>query len=154
VNPCAEGGTGEFPGMEMMTPADDAESVTITATEYKFDGTDALEGGGHFSVNFENHGKELHELHVARLAEGETRTIEELFADPNAESSTTEVGHAFACPGSVAEMAGVDMSEPGRYIVVCFIPTGATPETDPADFGTLGPPHAMQGMAVEIDVEA
>lgn len=151
-NPCAEGGSGEFPGMEMKTPEDDAKPITITATEYAFEGTDALEAGGHFAVNFENHGKELHELHVARVDDGEERSMEELFQDPNGEDATTEVGHAFACPGGVAESAGVDMSEPGRYLVVCFMPTGLTPETDPADFAKLGPPHAKNGMAVEVDV--
>jgi hypothetical protein len=151
-NPCAPGGSGELPGMTMMNPAEGATPVTITATEYQFGGTDALEAGGDFAVTFENHGKELHELHVAKLADGETRSVDEIIADPSAEATTKAVGHSFACPGTAAPVAGVDLSDPGRYIVLCFIPTGARADTDPKDFDTLGEPHAMRGMVVEIDI--
>lgn len=154
VNPCADGGTGEMPGMEAMAPEDGAKAITITASEYKFGGTDALKAGGKFAITFENNGKELHELHIAKLPDGEKRSMEELFKDPNVESTTTTVGHSFACPGKTAAPAGADLTAPGRYLVVCFMPTGATPETDPKDFDSLGMPHAMNGMAVEIDIDA
>jgi hypothetical protein len=151
-NPCGPGGSGELPNMTLMTPSDGATPVTITATEYSFAGTDALEAGGAFAVTFVNDGKELHELHVARLADGEERPMEAILEDPMAEQSTASVGHSFACPGETAEAAGVNLTEPGRYIVLCFIPTGATADTDPAQFDSLGMPHAMNGMAVEIDI--
>jgi len=151
-NPCAPGGSGELPGMTMMTPSAGATPITITATEYKFTGTDALKAGGAFALTFKNEGKELHELHVAKLAEGETRPMDDIVADPTAESKTTAAGHSFACPGTTAPVAGVNLTTPGRYIVLCYIPTGAKADTDPKDFGKLGMPHAMQGMAVEIDI--
>lgn len=45
------------------------------------------------------------------------------------------------------------MRKLGSLFVIGVIgPTAATPETDPLDFGNLGKPHAMQGMAVEIDI--
>jgi hypothetical protein len=151
-NPCAPGGSGELPGMTMMTPSAGATPITITATEYKFTGTDALKAGGAFAVTFKNEGTELHELHVAKLADGETRPMDDIVADPTAESKTTAAGHSFACPGATAPAAGVNLTTPGRYIVLCYIPTGAKADTDPKDFGKLGMPHAMQGMAVEIDI--
>ena len=151
-NPCAPGGIGELPGMTMMTPAAGATPITITATEYKFTGTDALKAGGAFAVTFKNDGTELHELHVAKLADGEKRPMDEIIADPTAEATTKAAGHSFACPGTTARPAGVNLTTPGRYIVLCFIPTGAKADTDPKDFGKLGMPHAMQGMAVEIDI--
>jgi len=151
-NPCAPGGSGELPGMTMMTPAAGATPVTITATEYKFSGTDALKAGGAFAVTFKNEGQELHELHVAKLADGEKRSVDEIISDPSAESTTKAVGHSFACPGTTADVAGVNLTAPGRYIVLCFIPTGARADTDPKDFAMLGEPHAMRGMAVEIDI--
>jgi hypothetical protein len=151
-NPCAPGGSGELPGMTMMTPAADATPVTITATEYEFGGTDALKAGGAFAVTFQNDGKELHELHVAKLADGEKRSVDEIINDPGAESTTKAVGHSFACPGTTADPAGVDLRSPGRYLVLCFIPTGARADTDPKDFAMLGEPHAMRGMVVEIDI--
>ncbi|MEA3054964.1 MAG: hypothetical protein QOD30_396 [Actinomycetota bacterium] len=151
-NPCAPGGSGELPGTMVMTPTEGATPVTITATDYKFAGTDALKAGGAFAVTFENEGKELHELHVAKLADGEKRSVDEILADPSAESSTKAVGHSFACPGTTADTAGVDLRSPGRYLVLCFIPTGARADTDPKDFEMLGEPHAMRGMVVEIDI--
>jgi hypothetical protein len=151
-NPCAPGGSGELPGTMVMTPSEGATPITITATEYTFSGTDALEAGGAFAVTFKNEGKELHELHVAKLADGEKRSVDEILADPSAESSTKAVGHSFACPGTTADAAGVDLRSPGRYLVLCFIPTGARADTDPKDFDMLGEPHAMRGMVVEIDI--
>ena len=145
-NPCAPGGSGELPGTMVMTPTQGATPVTITATEYAFAGTDALKAGGHFAVTFKNAGKELHELHVAKLADGED------LVDPSAESASKAVGHAFACPGTTADATGVDLTAPGRYLVLCFIPTGARADTDPKDFAMLGEPHAMRGMVVEINI--
>jgi hypothetical protein len=89
---------------------------------------------------------------VAKLADGEKRPVEELLADPSVESSSKAVGHAFACPGTTADVTGVDLRSPGRYLVLCFIPTGARADTDPKDFAMLGEPHAMRGMVVEIDI--
>lgn len=153
-NPCAPGGSGQLPGMAAMAPDEGATPVTITATEYAFGGTDALEGGGNFAITFENDGKELHELHVAKVDDDEKRSMQDLLKDRSGEEHTSEVGHTFACPGTAAAPAGIDLSEPGRYFILCFVPTGATPETDPRTFGQLGPPHAFGGMAVEIVVEA
>jgi hypothetical protein len=153
-NPCAPGGSGEMPGMdsEMVEPADGAKAVTITASEYEFSGTDALKAGGQLAITFENSGKELHELHIAKLPDDEKRPLEEFLKDPKAESMTKTVGHSFACPGKTADAVGADLTAPGRYAVVCFMPTGAMANTDPKDFEKLGPPHAFQGMAVEVDV--
>jgi hypothetical protein len=152
MNPCAEGGSGELSGMESQPPTDDATAVTITASEYRFAGTDVLKAGGRFAITFESAGTELHELHIAKLPEGDERPLDEILHDPEAESTTTSVGHAFACPGTASTPSGADLSASGRYVVVCFIPTGATPATDPKDFETLGPPHALQGMGVELTV--
>jgi len=37
-------------------------------------------------------------------------------------------------------------------VLVCFILTGTTPKTKPADFGKGGAPHALNGMVAEVDV--
>jgi hypothetical protein len=152
VNPCGPDGDGTLPGMEADMPADDATAVTITAKDYEFAGTDALAAGGTFAVTFTNEGKELHELMVMRVPDDETRSLDELLADESAGEDFTPVGSSFACPGATAEPAAVDLSESGRYVIVCFIPTGAMPDTPIEDFEHLGAPHAMNGMAVEITV--
>jgi hypothetical protein len=45
--------------------------------------------------------------------------------------------------------------EPGRYVIACFLPVGATPENMEAlESGELqGPPHFTQGMLEEFTVE-
>ncbi|MEA3019080.1 MAG: hypothetical protein QOI47_604 [Actinomycetota bacterium] len=153
TNPCGMHGDGMMPGMDApMKPASGATAITITASEYKFTGADALKAGGMFAISFKNSGTELHELHIAKLPASEKRTMAELIMDDKARAELTTAGHAFACPGKTADAVGADLSAKGRYIVVCFLPTGLKPETDPKDFAKLGKPHAMNGMAVEIDV--
>jgi hypothetical protein len=113
--------------MESQPPTDDATAVTITASEYRFAGTDVLKAGGRFAITFESAGTELHELHIAKLPEGDERPLDEILHDPEAESTTTSVGHAFACPGTASTPSGADLSASGRYVVVCFIPTARRP---------------------------
>jgi hypothetical protein len=154
VNPCGPDGDGTLPGMASDAPAADATEVTITAKDYEFEGTDALADGGSFAVTFTNDGEELHELMVLRLPDDETRSLDELLADESAGDDFVPVGSSFACPGTSAEPAAVDLSEAGRYVIVCFVPTGATADTPIEDFEHLGAPHAMNGMAAEVTVDA
>lgn len=147
VNPCAEGESGT---LAPPTPAaDGATEVAVTASEYSFEGLDAVSGTGDYAITLTNDGQELHELVLVRLPDSETRPIEEILASGE-EPETTDVAFTFACPGATAETTGASITEPGRYVALCFIPVGTTPETDPAEFENGGPPHAVQGMIQEI----
>jgi hypothetical protein len=153
VNPCAEGESGEF-GPPAAEPADGATEVTVTATDYDFEGFEALSEAGEYAITFTNEGEELHEMVLMRLSEDETRTIEELLSLPEEEQmalETEDVAFVFACPGDTAEPVGATL-EPGRHMMICFIPVGADEETDPAEFENLGPPHFSQGMVHEFEV--
>lgn len=152
VNPCAEGESGTLPGEKPPAPEAGATAVTVTAEDYKFDGTDALKAGGKFAIAFENKGKELHELVIQHINDDEKRPISELLQEPDPSAFATPVAFTFACPGATAEAVGADVTAPGRYVALCFIPTGTTPATKPADFDKGGPPHAMNGMMVEFTV--
>jgi hypothetical protein len=149
-NPCAEG--AESPtDPEAEAPAADATPLTITAAEYSFTGGDELMTQGSYAVTLANEGQELHELALVRLADEET-PLEELIASDE-EPELTEVGGSFACPGTSAEPVAIEIDEPGRYVMACFIPVGTLPTSTPEELdANEGPPHAAQGMAKEFMV--
>jgi hypothetical protein len=151
ANPCAPGESGRL-GPPADEPADDATPVTISGSEYEFSGQEALSTPGEYAITFTNTGNELHEFVLMRINDDETRPVEELLTQDNPEEFASEVAFAFACPGDSSDPVGADMSEPGRYVAVCFIPVGSLPSTAAEEFGRLGPPHAMQGMVAEIQV--
>ena len=100
----------------------------VVASEYAFGGVPAELPAGPIIVTFENTGEELHVFEVARINDDVTLSIDELLALPEEEVFTmiTMVGGAFASPGSTGN-ALMDLT-PGRYIAVCPIPQGFTPE--------------------------
>jgi len=109
---------------------------------------------------------EIHELVAIRLPDDENRSVEELVQLP-----PEELGAFFplvetvvvAPPGESSfpvEGTG-ELSEPGRYALICVIPTGADPneyltaaaeaEGGPPDVAG-GPPHIVHGMFAELTV--
>ena len=113
---------------------------------------------------------EVHEIVMFRVADGETRSLEELLELPDEEiGAITEFkGVLVALPGTEGanpEGAGnsIAMDEPGRYAILCFIPEGADPDAvaeamknpdaeGPPDMGD-GTPHAFLGMVAEYEVK-
>ena len=65
----------------------------------------------------------------------------------------TQAGGAFAAPGTEGYTA-MEL-EPGRYMAICFLPEGATPENLPKlESGEIdGAPHFTLGMISEFSVE-
>ncbi|HJR23860.1 MAG TPA: hypothetical protein VJ804_00180 [Acidimicrobiales bacterium] len=159
---CAEGDAFIFP--PSSEPAEGAEAVSITATEeeaggqtvYSFSDNAATDLGevGSYAVTFQNEGEEMHELIVTRLNDDETRSVPELLAavgegtDPA--SFSTDVGTTSACPGEET-VVGAEIEDAGRYLLVCAFPVGATPGLTEDELPE-GPPHAAQGMVVEMVV--
>jgi len=152
VNPCAEGENGQLGPTE--PPAEGATALEVTAVDYGFQGLDAVTEPGEYALSLTNGGKELHEIVIVRLNDDETRSVQELLqAQEDPSTFSTDIAFGFACPGATSEPIAANMTEPGRYVAVCFIPVGATPETPPSEFETLGPPHAVQGMVAEVTLE-
>ena len=110
---------------------------------------------------------ELHEVVAFRLPDDEERAVDEL-----AELAPGELVQALGEPVTVllAEPGGEQipavgdgtLDEPGRYALMCFIPTGVDPqeylrvaaeteEGPPQVEG--GPPHFVHGMYAELAVE-
>jgi plastocyanin len=111
---------------------------------------------------------EVHEVVVLRLPDGEDRPLEELLALPEEEIDALFVGMPemvlVAAPGGpqIDAVGDGTLTQTGRFVVICAIPTGADPdeffaamaeggEGPPQVDG--GPPHFVHGMVGEIVVE-
>ncbi len=144
------------------------QDVTVGLSDYGFAGVpDELAAGSTLSIENQSD-DELHELVAIRLPDGEERAAQELVQLP-----PEELGGFFSGvqtvllqpPGSdeviVAEGDGT-LSETGRYLLICAIPTGADPqeylqaaaeaEGGPPQDVEGGPPHFVNGMWGELTV--
>lgn len=155
-NPCGPDGPGVTEEDLPPAPEGDAEVVQVTAVDYAFQGVDDTYAAGQYGFEFRNDGDELHEMVVFRIDEEEQRPVEELLQLPQEEAQglVEQVTGSFACPGEEAPRAvAADLTEPGRYAMVCFVPTGFTAEVeDPATLEDAEP-HFAQGMYTEFTVE-
>jgi hypothetical protein len=111
---------------------------------------------------------ELHEFVAVRLDDGDGRSVDEIVAG--------DLGAVFARPPAavilvpptvdgesadpIVAVGDGSLHEPGRYLVICTIPTGADPaeylaaaatSDGPPDV-TGGRPHFTHGMYAELDV--
>ena len=153
----------------------DGSVVEVIGVEYAFQGLPTSLPVG-TDLGFTNAGAEVHEMIVARIADGTTETIDELLAmegegrDPVAEGLVEIIGGMplFAAPATTAE-GTLPLDREGRYAVLCFIPQGLTdmsvlesmgPDADPADAPPevqaimANPPHLALGMLQEFTVTA
>lgn len=142
-------------------------TIGITAVDFEFDDLPTeVQAGATLTLRNESAG-EVHELVAMRLADDEDRTAADLVALPE-----QELRALFAGPPALVLVAPPDrddfvavgdgtLSERGRYLLMCFIPTGAEPdayldalEANPGQPPTVpgGPPHFTAGMYGELTV--
>lgn len=128
------------------------QELEAAAIDYAYQGLPETLEAGPTVVRLTNEGTEFHELLLLRVNDDVTETAEELLALPQeeAESKVTTAGVAFAPVGATAG-ASADL-EAGRYIAVCFLPVGSTPEAFAAGGPPDAPPHALEGMFQELQV--
>lgn len=156
VNPCDPSAPEDALALEGDRPAPDAVLVEVTAVDHEFLGIEPSYEPGQYGFRMTNEGDEVHEMAVLRIRDGETRTLDELLQLPESEAQqvTTYLGGAVACPGQTADPLGLELV-PGRYVAMCFIPSGLTPDVPSTaeGFDGLGAPHFAQGMATEFRVD-
>ncbi|MGQ0847854.1 MAG: hypothetical protein ACT4OP_01805 [Actinomycetota bacterium] len=146
-------------------------TIEVTAEDYAFAGMPSLVATGAEVTLTNGSSREVHEMVVLRIADGETRTVEELLELPEEEDEgvAETVGFLLALPGEgginpEAEGAtSVPLTAAGRYVLLCFIPQGADPELvaeamdNPNAEGPPelegGAPHYTLGMVKEFTVE-
>lgn len=146
---------------------DGAVVVDVTLVDFAFEGLPAsVDAGTRLQVS-NGAESELHELVAFRLPDGEERPVGELAQLPPEElmplvgEPTTVL---LAAPGGeqIPAVGDGTLTEPGRYAVMCFIPTGVDPDEylaasaeateGPPDVGD-GPPHFVHGMVAELQVQ-
>jgi hypothetical protein len=148
--------------------ADTTETVEVTAVDYRYeDLPDAVPAGTRLTLANASTA-ELHELVAFRLPDDESRSVSDLVALPQEEVLPTlgaPVAVLLTPPGGeqIPAVGDGTLTEPGRYAIICVIPTGADPdeylqaaaeneeEGPPQVDG--GPPHIAQGMFAELVVE-
>jgi hypothetical protein len=143
-----------------------AEEVSVTARDYAFDGIPArIDAGSKLTLKNAST-KEVHELIAVKLPEGENSPAADLVKLPQAEfeklmSGTATVLVALPNSGGMAVEGDGTLADAGRYLFVCFIPTGADPAAYQAAIQdpqggppniSGGPPHVTQGMFTEATV--
>ena len=131
--------------------------VSLSAVDYAFEGVPSSVESGDAILKLTNEGTELHEALVFRFNDDVDLSAEEILMLPEEEGieMVTELGGPFAFPGD-AGSATLSLTEPGRYMIVCFIPLGLTPEAFAAMQETgaepEGAPHFTEGMFAEFEV--
>ncbi len=147
--------------------ADEPGVIVVDAVDFDFEDLPASVPAGTEITLTNSAPDELHEIVALRLPDDEERSGEELMA-----LSPEEMGALFAGepamviltpPGGDQIVAVGDgtLSEPGRYLLLCAIPTGVDPdaylEAAAASEGGPpqiegGPPHFVHGMWAELEV--
>jgi hypothetical protein len=146
--------------------SDSGLPVMVEAYDYKFEAIPAEFAAGTQLTLTNLSSSEVHEIVAFRLPDTETRSAAELVALPEAELGALFGGGpatVIVAPPNAEGFAVVGdgvLSEPGRYLFVCTIPTGADPEEflaaaqaseGPPDVAG-GPPHFTKGMFDEAVV--
>ena len=138
--------------------------VEVGLTDFSFgDLPDEVPTGTRFAIDNTSE-SELHELVAVRLADGDERTTDEI-VDAGLEEVFAAGPPAIvllAAPGGeqIAAVGDGVLAEPGRYLLVCAIPTGADPmeyieaaaTSDGPPQVDGGPPHFVNGMVDDITV--
>ena len=149
------------------TTAAEDDAIQITAVDYAFeDAPEEVDAGATLTLRNQSD-SEVHELVAMRLPDAEQRTADELARLPEQELGALFAGPPalvlIAPPGeeSFAAVGDGALSLPGRYLFLCFIPTGAEPaayldalEANPGQPPSVagGLPHFTAGMYAEVTV--
>jgi plastocyanin len=154
------------PAPEPTTTAVASAAVDVVAIDYAYVGLPSeIDAGTTIRLTNES-GSELHEFVAIRLPDDEARPVAELMQLPPDELAAffplveTVILAPPGAEGFAVEGTGV-LTEPGRYAIICAIPTGADPdeymaaaaesEGGPPEVAG-GPPHIAHGMFAEVVV--
>lgn len=107
---------------------------------------------------------EIHEFVAFRLPDDDERPVEQIVSDDlgGLLGGSLPSTVLLAAPGGpeIAVVGDGTLDEPGRYAIVCVIPTGADPQeyldaaatSDGPPQVDGGPPHVVNGMFAELTV--
>jgi hypothetical protein len=154
------------PAAPATDPVATGDVITVALSDFAFGGLPGNVPVG-TRLEIENISEsEMHELVAIRIPDDEDRSVEELLALPEEEidaifGATLPAMVLLAPPGApqIEAVGDGTLDEPGRYAILCFIPTGV----DPGEFMAAaaasaggppeidgGPPHVVHGMYAEV----
>lgn len=173
-SPSATGSTGSTPVASSPGTSSPGTSspapgvVEVTAIDFGYAGIPASVPAGTRFTLVNDAPAELHELVAFRLPDDEVRPVSELALLPAAELmpilGAEPATVLLAAPGGeqIPAVGDGTLATPGRYALICMIPTGV----DPAEYLAAaaasaggppqvegGPPHIVHGMWAELVVE-
>lgn len=138
--------------------------LEVTLSDFRFgDLPDEVPAGTRIAIE-NTSDVELHELVAFRLPDGDDRPVDEIVSSGLDEllGTTPPSAVLLAAPGGeqIAAVGDGTLAEPGRYLLLCAIPTGADPEEYLAAAATSdgppqvegGAPHFVHGMVDELVV--
>lgn len=151
--------------------ADEAGVVAVEAVDFGYKNLpDTVPAGTRLTLS-NSAPSELHELVALRLPDDETRPAAELMTlspeemgslmtgEPSTVLLTPPGGNASA---QIAAVGDGTLIEPGRYLLLCAIPTGVSSDVylaaaaesggGPPEIEGGGPPHLVHGMWAELNV--
>ena len=170
---CADGGAADAAdtaadGAPETVAAEADDVVEVRMVDFGYDGLpDSVAAGTRLTV-VNDAESELHEVVAFALPDDEQRPVSELtdLAPGELIQALGEpVTVLLAAPGGdqIPAVGDGTLDEPGRYAIMCFIPTGADVQeyleaaADPEHEGPPqvegGPPHFVHGMFAELLVE-
>jgi hypothetical protein len=145
--------------------------IAVTAVDFAYeDLPDSVPAGTRLTLA-NSAPSELHEIVAFLLPDDETRPVSELMSLPPDEMGSLFAGEPATVlltpPGGdasdqIAAVGDGTLSEPGRYLVLCAIPTGVSPDLylaaaaesggGPPEIEGGGPPHLVHGMWAALTV--
>ncbi len=147
------------------TTHDAHRPVVVTATDYAFQGLPASVPAGTQLQLVNDSNVELHELVALRVPDGDSRSLQDLLKDPASLESVAPATVLLTPPGGQEIQAVGDgtLTQPGRYVLICAIPTGIAPQAyldavkaaggGKPEIPDAGAPHLAHGMFAELVVE-
>ncbi len=99
----------------------------MTGIEYEFQGLPKTLPAGNVAIKFTDTGAEFHELGIARIKSKDSVKKILGLSEKEQAKKIEEIGGTFAMQGQTTYTIA-DLSKPGRYGVVCFLPVGSTSE--------------------------
>jgi len=145
------------------TTATRTRTVVVSATDYAFQSLpDEIPAGTRLQLENDS-AVEIHELVAIRVPDGDDRPVEDLLRDPALE--TMAPAAVLVTPPGGEQIPAVGdgtLTEPGRYLVICTIPTGVDPQVfleaaqaaggGKPEIPNAGAPHLAHGMFAELTV--
>jgi hypothetical protein len=137
--------------------------LTVTMTDFSYGDLPAEVPAGTRIDVVNDSSTELHELVAIRLPDGDDRPVDELLGDlEGVMSAGPPAAVLLAAPDGepIAAVGDGTLTEPGRYLILCAIPTGADPaeylaaaaESDGPPQVAGGAPHFVHGMVDDLVV--